>query len=214
MFITFEGVEGCGKSTQLSLLAEYLRNRGENPLSTREPGGSRLGRRVRAMLLDCRQSPVGPEAELYLFLADRAEHLAEVVRPALADGRPVLCDRYVDSTIAYQGYGRGMDLAKLRMVCDAVSGQCMPDVTLLLDVPVEVGLQRAGERNRAAGTVISEGRFDAESLEFHNHVRQGYLALAAECPERIKVIDANRDPDAVFASCLDAICATGAGHTD
>lgn len=202
MFITFEGIEGCGKSTQINFLAKYLEHLGELSIVTREPGGSQLGRRLRAMLLDCRQAPIAPYAELYLFLADRAQHIAEVIMPALGSDQPVLCDRYVDSTIAYQGYGRGLDLDDLKKVCRMECRECWPDLTLLLDLPVEIGLTRAGSRNKKAGTVISEGRFDAESLNFHNKVRDGFLALANEEPGRIKVINANQGPDEVFDACL------------
>lgn len=205
MFITYEGIEGSGKSTQLEMLASYLEERGETPVRTREPGGCHLGRRLRAMLLDCRQIRLARKAELCLFLADRAQHLADVILPALEEGNTVICDRYVDSTIAYQGYGRGMDVAGLREMNRLTAGDIMPDITFLLDLPVQKGISRAGSRNRQAGTVISEGRFDSESLDFHHRVREGYLELARQSPARIKVIDADRDPEKIFADCLVAL---------
>lgn len=205
MFVTFEGIEGAGKSTMMALLANHMRGRGETPVMTREPGGSRLGKRLRAMLLDCRQEKLCDRAELCLFLADRAQHTEEVILPALEAGQSVLCDRYVDSTIAYQGYGRGMDVADLQEMNQIAAGRLMPGLTLLLDLPVQAGLVRAGERNRQEGTVISEGRFDAESLDFHERVRRGYLELAKGAPERIVVIDAGREPEQVYQDCVAAL---------
>lgn len=201
MFITYEGIEGAGKSTQLALLASRLQSLGHDPLCTREPGGCALGRNLRAMLLDCRQAPVAPYAELCLFLADRAQHLAEEIRPALEAGRPILCDRYIDSTFAYQGYGRGMDLDKLRLINQLACDPILPDITILLDLDAAAGLGRAGQRNRVEGTVFSEGRFDSESMNFHQRVRNGYLELARAEPDRIKVIDASMPADAIFAVC-------------
>ena len=207
MFVTLEGIEGAGKSTMLGLLSAWLENSGRPTLVTREPGGSRLGRRLRSLLLDCRQESLSPLAELYLFLADRAQHISEVIQPALEAGQVVLCDRYADSTIAYQGYGRGMPLAELREACGMAARNLPPDLTLLLDLPPHAGLARAGARNRESGTVISEGRFDAESLDFHERVRRGYLELAAQAPGRITVIDAARERDAVLHDCMAAIAA-------
>lgn len=201
MFITYEGIEGAGKSTQLAMLATWLQSQGLDPLCSREPGGCALGRNLRAMLLDCRQAPFTPRAELCLFLADRAQHLAEEINPALEAGRPVLCDRCIDSTFAYQGYGRGMDLDELRLLNQLACGPCQPDLTILLDIDATTGLARAGQRNRVEGTVISEGRFDAESMNFHYRVRNGYLKLARAEPDRIKVIDASAPTDAIFANC-------------
>ena len=205
MFITFEGIEGSGKSTALRLLAEHLEKKGHTVLLTREPGGSSLGRRLRAMLLDSRTDNLNSRAELFLFLADRAQHVSEIIRPALDEGQIVICDRYVDSTLAYQGNGRGMDSDHLRTICTMATGGLWPHLTLLLDVPTEVGLARAGKRNHDEGTVISEGRFESESLSFHERVRQGYLALAADEPERIARIDATVPPDEVLLQCVSAV---------
>lgn len=205
MFISFEGIEGSGKSTAQRLLAEHLQGLGHDPLLTREPGGCALGRSLRPILLDARTRGLSSRAELYLFLADRAQHVAEVIRPALEAGHIVLCDRYTDSTLAYQGYGRGLDPEHLRRINDMATGGLLPDVTLLLDLPVHCGLERAGLRNREEGTVLSEGRFDAESLEFHERVRRGYRALAADEPERFAIIDAAQPPEDVMLQCLSAV---------
>ena len=205
MFISFEGIEGSGKSTAQRLLAEHLQGLGYDPLLTREPGGCALGRSLRPILLDARTRGLSSRAELYLFLADRAQHVAEVIRPALEAGQTVLCDRYADSTLAYQGYGRGLDPEHLRRINDMATGGLMPVLTLLLDLPVHCGLERAGLRNREEGTVLSEGRFDAESLEFHERVRQGYRSLAAEEPERFAIIDAAQPPEDVVLQCISAV---------
>ena len=205
MFISFEGIEGSGKSTAQRLLAEHLQGLGYDPLLTREPGGCALGRSLRPILLDARTRGLSSRAELYLFLADRAQHVAEVIRPALEAGQTVLCDRYADSTLAYQGYGRGLDPEHLRRINDMATGGLMPDLTLLLDLPVHCGLERAGLRNREEGTVLSEGRCDAESLAFHEGVRQGYRSLAAEEPERFAIIDAAQPPEDVVLQCISAV---------
>lgn len=205
MFITFEGIEGSGKSSVMKLFADFLHDRGEMPVLTREPGGNSLGRMLRPVLLNARTSFLSPDAELYLFLADRAQHVEEVIRPALESGQTVLCDRYVDSTIAYQGYGRGMDIENLERACAIASRNVMPDHTLLLDLPVAAGITRAGERNKKEGTIITEGRFESESLDFHERVRRGYLEQARLYPERIAVIDSSRNLEAVFRSCLEKL---------
>ena len=205
MFISFEGIEGSGKSTALTLLAQELERRGYDVLRTREPGGCGLGRALRPILLDARTRSLNMRAELYLFLADRAQHVAEVIRPALEAGQIVLCDRYTDSTLAYQGYGRGLDPEKLRRINEMATGGLVPDLTLLMDLPVGLGLERAGLRNQRQGTILSEGRFDAESMDFHERVRQGYLALAAEEPCRIACIDAEQRPEDVLLQGLSAV---------
>lgn len=212
MFVTFEGIEGSGKSTALRMLAGHLQGRGLDPLLTREPGDSSLGRSLRAVLLDARNSSISPRAELFLFMADRAQHVRETVLPALEAGQTVLCDRYSDSTMAYQGYGRGQDLDELARLNALASGGLEPDLTLLLDLPVSFGLERAGNRNREQGTVVSEGRFDAESLQFHERVRTGYLALAAQNGSRIALIDALQSPENVFLQCLSAFDRALAGR--
>lgn len=207
MFITFEGIEGSGKSTALSLLAEYLEGKGHAVQRTREPGGTALGRTLRALVLDVRASAQGlcSAAELCIFLADRAQHVNEVIRPCLNAGQIVLCDRYVDSTLCYQGHGRGMDVKHIKAVNELAIDGLWPHLTLLLDLPVEAGLRRAGRRNIEDGTAQTEGRFEAESVAFHERVRQGYLALAAQNPQRFVRIDASLPPDEVFLQCIAAV---------
>lgn len=193
MFLTVEGVEGSGKSTLLGALAVRLEAEGHAVLRTREPGGCALGTHIRPLLLGAGQA-WEPKAELFLFLADRAQHVTEVIRPALDAGTLVLCDRYADSTIAYQGYGRGMDVEWLHTLNDFATGGLWPDLTLLLDLPAATGLQRAMSRNAATGLSQAEGRFEAEALAFHERIRQGFLDRARRHPDRFRVLDARQSP--------------------
>jgi dTMP kinase len=181
MFITFEGPEGAGKSTQLARLAGRLRDTGRNVVMTREPGGGTLGPAIRALLLEGEDVP--PRAELFLFLADRAAHVQNVVRPAIARGDMVLCDRHADSTVVYQGHGRGMDVDELRSLNAMATEGLVPDLTLLFDLTAEQGLARLNDRDR----------LDREPLAFHQRVRQGFLAEAEREPERWVVFDARQD---------------------
>ncbi len=183
LFITFEGIEGSGKSTHLRALAHALRTAGHDTLETREPGGTGLGRALRDLLLAPSHAPPHPLAELLLYCADRAQHAAEVIRPALAAGRVVLCDRFSDSTIAYQGYGRGLDLATVAALDAHARGGLTPDLTFLLDCPVATGLSRAHARSGAGD------RFEREAVAFHEAVRRGFHALAAAAPSRYRLID-------------------------
>ncbi len=192
MFITLEGIEGSGKGSVIADLAAYLAATGRDLLVTREPGGCPLGEALRAQLLDMRNVGLTPEAELFLYLADRAQHVHEIIVPALQAGKVIICDRYSDSTLAYQGYGRSRDLALLRSLNALASGGRKPDLTILLDLPAEQGLERARARNVSENKVETEGRFEAEDLAFHRRVRQGFLALAGHEPERFAVIDASR----------------------
>jgi len=207
VFVTFEGVEGSGKSTQIGRLCTALEATGRPLLVTRQPGGCELGRTLRAILLSQKSTGLADRAELFLYLADRAQHVDEVIRPALAAGQVVVCDRYVDSTVAYQGFGRGLEVDLLtRLNAVAIDG-LMPDLTVLLDLDPAVGLGRAVARNDAAGLAESEGRFEAERLDFHTRVRQGYLALAAAHPDRFVVIDAAPHPDQVAGAVWQAVAA-------
>ena len=204
MFITFEGIEGSGKSTALARLCADFEAAGRDVVRTREPGGSALGRHLRTLLLDARQN-VAPEAELFLYLADRAQHVREIIRPALEAGRIVLSDRFADSTIVYQGYGRGLDVDELRRMNAAAVGGLWPDRSILFDVPPEIGLGRARGRNEAEGTAVTEGRFEAEAMDFHRRIRQGYLEWAQRESGRFRVIDASLPPDAVYGQLAAAL---------
>ena len=205
MFITLEGIEGAGKGSVIADLASALREIGQDVLLTREPGGCPLGEALRAQLLDMRNTGIAAEAELFLYLADRAQHVREVIVPALQAGRLVLCDRYSDSTLAYQGYGRGRDPDFLRVLDQFASGGLTPDLTLLLDLPAEKGLARARARNEVEDKVESEGRCEAEALAFHRRVREGFLTLARREPERFVIIDAGRPLDEVLAEARELV---------
>jgi dTMP kinase len=194
-FITFEGIEGCGKTTQIRLLADWLKSR-QWPLTlTREPGGCPIADQIRAILLTPQSQALVPRAELLLYAAARAQHVDEVVRPALQAGRIVLCDRYTDATLAYQGGGRGLDRQLITELNLLASGGLTPDLTLLLDLPVEIGLGRADRRNQQSAA--GEGRFEQESLDFHRRVQDAYRHQAEAEPARFGLIDANGSVDQV-----------------
>ena len=189
-FISFEGIEGSGKSTQILRLADRLREAGKEVVLTREPGGTTLGRNLRSLLLQASDTPPCPMSELLLYAADRAQHLEELIEPALARGAIVLTDRYLDATLAYQGYGRGLGCDLILKIHSHPPLDRRPVRTVLLDMEAEVGLNRARVRNTFEGTTASEGRFEEELLEFHARVRDGYLLLASQDPERYRVLDA------------------------
>jgi len=198
-FITLEGIEGCGKSTQATRLCDAL---GPGTLLSCEPGGTPLGKEIRELLLDRRHTRMTPVAELLLYFADRAQHVAERVRPALERGETVISDRYVDSTLAYQGYGRGLPLDDIRQLARIATGGLVPDLTLLLDVSVEEGLARVGKRG-------ARDRLEAEARAFHDRVRDGYHLLAAAEPGRWEVVDGSGDHEAVAARVLEAVSRRG-----
>src|ERR687883_1539254 len=202
MFITFEGIEGSGKTTQLQRLAAILRERGRGVVVTKEPGGTPLADRIRAILLDS-GSVIDPVAELFLFAASRRQNVMEVIRPALARGEVVLCDRFTDSTLAYQGFGRLLTLDRLRALNDWATDSTRPDLVLIFDIAEEMGLGRARSRN--ADAAEDEGRFELEDLRFHRRVREGYLALAAAEANRFAVVDASGSIDEVFDRTMDVI---------
>ena len=182
-FVTFEGIEGSGKSTQIGLVREFLEGNGWSCLMTREPGGAGLGEGIQTVVLDRIDLRIDPLAELFLFAADRVQHVAEVLRPALEEGRVVLCDRFTDATVAYQGYGRGVDKRVIEEVNRWATGGLSPDLTILLDCPVEVSMVRAQGMDR----------FEREGYEFHQRVRKGYLEIAREEPQRVKVVSGEGD---------------------
>jgi dTMP kinase len=193
-FITLEGPEGSGKSTHASRLAEYLRSKGRDVLLTREPGGTAIGDQIRAILNDHANTAMHPRAEILLFCASRAQLVNRMIRPHLARGGTVVCDRFSDSTLAYQGYGHGLDLGILRTISNFATEQLAPDLTLLLDLPVEIGLAR---RRRSDS---DWNRLDALEVAFHRRVRQGYLDLSRVDPGRWVPIDAEREEEAVWES--------------
>ena len=193
MFITLEGPEGSGKTRQIAPLAGFLRQRGLPVLVTREPGGTSIGDQIRVILSDLNNSAMRPHTEILLFQASRAQLVEQVILPYLESGGIVLCDRYADSTLAYQGYGHRLDLDQLKSLIKFATGGLKPDLTLLLDIEVEEGLRRkaqGGEWNR----------LDAYDLDFHHRVRQGYLQMVEEEPERWVVVDAGQPPDQVQAA--------------
>lgn len=190
VFITFEGIEGCGKSTQVKLLERRLRRLHIPVVATREPGGTPIGKTIRKTLLDARNTAISPMTELLLYAADRAQHVKEVVRPGLLEGKWVLCDRFMDATEAYQGWARGQDTRLIRMINDLVIMGIRPDLTFLLDLPVEIGLERALRRN-SVSKVSTQDRFEREQLSFHRKVRKAYLRLARGEKDRFVIIAAN-----------------------
>ncbi len=204
-FVTFEGGEGSGKSTQIAALAEVLRARGETVVCTREPGGTPAAEDIRDILVSGSVDRWSPVAEMLLNFAARAMHVRDLIGPALARGDWVLCDRFADSTMAYQGYAGGVPLEDIRAVYRATLGDFGPDLTLVFDLPVDVGLRRAGKR--IADTTSIEDRFERMGAEFHDRLRQGFLSIAAADPVRCRVIDADNDIAAVTSSMTAAVAA-------
>jgi dTMP kinase len=190
VFISFEGIEGCGKTSQVELLAKHLSALGIPHVVTREPGGTRLGKPIRNILLDPGHSEMEPLTELLLYAADRAQHIAQVIRPALEAHQWLICDRFADATTAYQGYGRGQDLTLIQQLNSWATGGLWPHLSLLLDCPVEIGLDRARRRMTDNALVGREDRFEQQTLAFHQKVRDGYLELARKNPERFMILDA------------------------
>jgi len=194
VFVTFEGPDGSGKSTQSVLLERALHARGLRVVCTREPGGTAIGEQIRAVLHSHANTAMVPAAEVLLYSADRAQHVSEVIRPALARGDVVICDRYAESTLAYQGYGRGLDMEALRRITAFAIGELWPDLVVYLDLDVELGLQRKQQQVAGGG---EWNRMDQESLVFHRRVREGYLAMARAEPTRWLVVDATQPIEAI-----------------
>ena len=192
LFITFVGADGCGKSTQMKLLKEYLLNKGYEIVETREPGGKGLGERIRDILLNY-DGEVSNRCESFLFLADRAQNIDVIVKPAIQQGKIVLCDRHTDSSVAYQGYGRGLNIDEINRLNNLSTGGLKPDLTYVFDVDIETSMQRVG---------TEKDRMESSGKEFFNKVRNGYLELAKQEPERIKVIDSTKPIEDVFADVL------------
>ena len=193
-FISFEGIEGCGKTTQIRLAGEFLKQSHVPSIITEEPGGTPLGRRIRKILLNRGSGEeICRETEVFLFSAARAQHVKDVIIPALREGMVVLCDRFYDATVAYQGFGRGLDINIITLLNDFSSSNIRPDLTFLFDLPVDVGLKRAMHRISRMKEGLAEDRFEREDLEFHRKVREGYLLLAKQENRRFRIIDSARD---------------------
>ena len=185
-FITVEGIEGAGKTTCMQVVTDVIEQQGISAIHTREPGGTDLGEDLRNLLLGHKHTGMSDDAELLMMFAARAEHIAQKIKPALDEGNWVLCDRFTDATYAYQGFGRGISLEKISGLENWVQGELRPDLTLLMDLPVEMGMERAGKRS-------APDRFESEAWDFFERIRQGYLSIAAEQSSRVKVIDASQD---------------------
>jgi dTMP kinase len=209
-FITIEGGEGVGKSTQIAALRDYLISRGHQVVLTREPGGTPRAERIRALLLETTDEVMPATCELLLMFAARATHIANVIEPALAKGEWVVCDRFTDATYAYQGGGRGMNVDEIAILETVVQGRLRPDLTILLDVALDVSAARAQQRNAAVG---STDRFEREQREFFERVRRAYLQRACQEPHRFAVIDAGGDRDSV-ANAIRAAIETKLGQVD
>jgi dTMP kinase len=205
-FLTFEGLDGCGKSTQMELLAEVLRRDGLDVITTREPGGTPTGEKIRSVILDSKTRSLAPMAELTLMFAARAQHIAEVVRPALEAGRFVLCDRFTDSSEAYQGGGRQMGSELILTMHQVVCGDLMPDMTILMDSDPEASVARARRRNKAnASGGVDENRFERESREFFERVHAAYNVIAVREAARVVKVDARRSKEVVHPEIVGAV---------
>lgn len=204
-FVTLEGVDGSGKSTVLSHLGQALAAQGYPVVLTREPGGTDIGRAIRAVLLDVESTGMSPLCEAMLYAADRAQHVSEVIRPALEAGNLVLCDRFTDSTIAYQSFGRGLERAWVEQLCEVAADGLVPDKTLLLDLPVEEGFRRLAHRRATQDEGRREARLDEETIAFHRRVYAGYRVLAEASPDRFVIVDASRPVEEVVRACLEVL---------
>lgn len=198
MFITLEGIEGSGKTSQIGKIAQYLEAAGHETVVTREPGATAIGKRIRAILLDPANKGLSDLGELLLYGADRAQHLSEVILPSLAAGKAVVCDRFADATRVYQGVARGIASETIDAVHRIVVGNLKPDITILFDLDPATGLGRTAAALESGDRAPDETRFEEETLQFHEAVRRGYLSLAQEEPERFLVVDASKQPEQVF----------------
>ena len=193
MFITLEGIEGSGKTSQIKHIEAFFTKRGLESVVTREPGGTVVGEKIRSVLLNPDIEKMSPLTELFLYEADRIEHLEKIIRPALASGKIVLCDRFCDATVVYQGYGRGLDLEIIHGLHGLILGDLKPDLTILFDLAPEIGLTRAWRQVNNGSRSGKETRFEKEKLAFHRKIRKGYLAIAGMEPERFFIVNADRD---------------------
>lgn len=197
MFITLEGIEGAGKTSQIEKIVVFIESKGYACVTTREPGGTAIGAQIRKLLLDPASGALVPEAELMLYVADRIQHIRTVIERNLASNRVVLCDRYFDATLVYQGYARGLDKEMIGRLHQLVCDNLKPDLTLLFDLDPEVGLARAWREIDNGGRTDQESRFEKEKIDFHQKVRAGYLDLAAMEPNRFRIIDAQQSQEKV-----------------
>ncbi|MFA5321290.1 MAG: dTMP kinase [Smithella sp.] len=195
--ITFEGIEGSGKSTQIKLVAEYLNKENVPLIVTQEPSGTDIGRKIGDILFNREHEHICAETEMFLFCAARAQHVRQVIMPALEQNKVVLCDRFSDATYAYQGFGRGLNQEFIRLVNDYSAMLLKPDMTLLFDLPVEEGLKRATARNNQLKEPAATDRFEREKVDFHRRIREGYLDILKKEPQRFRLIDASRDVEAI-----------------
>ncbi len=205
MFITLEGIEGAGKTTQVKHIVAYLKSKGYGCVVTREPGATHIGKKIRKILLDPESRDLDPLTELLLYMADRVQHVKEIITPALSAGKVVLCDRFFDATVVYQGYARGIDIGLINKVHELVLDGLKPDITILLDLPVEIGLSRAWEQIKTGTRNGNETRFEEETLAFHQKVRASYLKLASLEPDRFRIIDATQNEDKVRRDIIAAL---------
>ncbi len=205
MFITLEGIEGSGKTTQLPNIARYLESKGGRCTITREPGGTAIGTQIRSILLNPDSRGMEPPTELLLYVADRIEHVNKVILPALEKGEFVVCDRFMDATVVYQGYARGLDIGMIQRLHREILPNVKPDLTLLFDLPVPVGLERAWKQIENGTRTGKETRFEKETLAFHDKIRAGYLDMAQREPDRFRIIDAVQDETAVTRDVIDCI---------
>ena len=195
--ITFEGIEGSGKSTQIKLVAEYFVEKNVPIIVTQEPSGTDIGRKIGSILFNSEHYYMCAETEMFLFCAARAQHVREKIMPALEQNKVVLCDRFSDATYAYQGAGRGLDHEFIKLINDYSALNLKPGLTLLFDLPVEIGLQRATDRNNRLKEPSSIDRFERENIDFHRRIREGYLNILRNDPQRFRLIDANQDVNAI-----------------
>jgi len=202
MFITLEGIEGSGKTTQIGRLVEFFQQQRIECITTREPGGTPIGETIRSILLDPANGALAAKTELLLYLADRSQHIFELIQPSLEEGKTVICDRYFDATLVYQGFARGLNIELIRQLHQILFDDLKPDLTLLLDLAPRIGLQRAWRQLNSGQRPGSESRFEAETLAFHEKVRAGYLELARFEPDRFRIVDAARSHDQVFTAII------------
>ena len=205
MFITLEGIEGSGKTTQIKNIVEFLENKGYDCVVTREPGGTKIGEKIRSILLDPENRDMEPACELLLYFSDRVQHIKELINPALSEGKTIICDRFFDATLVYQGYARGLSIDLIIKLHEMIAYGLKPDITILLDLLPEIGLSRAWEQIDNGSRSGDETRFEKETLLFHEKIRAGYLELARLEPKRFRVIDASKSENQVKQQIINAL---------